>query len=77
MKTLGQVAEEFGVKEITLVNEHKKGRLPIIAIGKQRFVEDADVQTWIASKRIVKPAKRKMSPEHKAKISAARRATKV
>jgi predicted site-specific integrase-resolvase len=77
MKTLQVVAQELGVKEITLVNEHKKGRLPLTVVGHQRFVAESDLETWMKSKRVEKPAKRKLSPEHADKIRAAFAARKA
>ena len=71
MKPLKQVAEELGVKEITLINAHRRGELPLVAIGTLKFVEDEDLINWIRSKRVAKPSKRQITPEHRAKIQAA------
>lgn len=77
MKPLKQVADELGVKESTLINEHKRGELPLVTIGTLKFVEDEDMIKWIRSKRVLKPSKRQITPEHRAKIQAAQAARKA
>lgn len=71
MKKLSDVAESLGVTEKMLVNEHKRGNLPVIRIGNTRYVRSEVVETWIASKEIAKPVKRKLSPAHIAAIKNA------
>jgi hypothetical protein len=77
MKTIKVAAADLGVAEAMLLNEHKRGQLPMMIIGKQRFVSESDLETWLNSKRVTKPVKKKLSPEHLAKIresAAARKA---
>jgi hypothetical protein len=77
MKTLEDAAAELGLREITLLNEHKKGNLPLVIVGKLRFVKITTLEEWLASKEVTRPAKRTMSEEHKNRLreaGAARRA---
>lgn len=77
MKTLAQAAEELGLREITLMNEHRKGNLPLVVIGNQKFVKEATLLEWIASKEVLKPAKRPMNEEHRSRLKAAGAARKA
>lgn len=79
MTKLSEVAEKLGITEKMLVNEHKRGNLPVIRIGNTRYVRSEVVETWIASKEIAKPVKRKLTPAHIKAIkdaAAAKRAAK-
>jgi hypothetical protein len=77
MKTLEEAAAELGLREVTLLNEHKKGNLPLVIVGKQRFVKITTLEEWLASKEVAKPVKRVMREDHKKRLQeagAARRA---
>ena len=77
MKTLKEAAAELGLQEVTLLNEHKRGNLPLVIVGKQRFVKITTLEEWLASKEVAKPAKRVMREDHKRRLQeagAARRA---
>jgi hypothetical protein len=77
MKTLEDAAAELGLREVTLLNEHKKGNLPLVIVGKLRFVKITTLEEWLASKEVTKPAKRVMREDHKRRLQeagAARRA---
>jgi len=77
MKTLEDAAAELGLRVITLLNEHKKGNLPLVIVGKLRFVKITTLEEWLASKEVAKPVRRAMSEEHKNRLreaGAARRA---
>jgi hypothetical protein len=71
MKTLEEAAKELGLREITLMNEHRKGLLPLVIIGNQKFVKEATLLEWIASKEVLKPAKRTMNEEHRNRLREA------
>ena len=77
MKTLEEAAKELGLREITLMNEHRKGNLPLVVIGNQKFVKEATLLEWIASKEVLKPAKRPMSDEHRERLRAVGAARKA
>jgi len=77
MKTLEDAAAELGLREVTLLNEHKKGNLPLVIVGKLRFVKITTLEEWLASKEVTKPAKRVMREDHRRRLQeagAARRA---
>lgn len=71
MKTLEEAAKELGLREITLMNEHRKGLLPLVIIGNQKFVKEETLLAWIASKEVLKPAKRTMNEEHRNRLREA------
>jgi len=70
MKPLKEVADSLGVKEVTLIAAHKRGELPVIVIGAQKFIEDDDLKNWIVSRRLEKPVRRKLTAQHLEKIRA-------
>lgn len=79
MKTLEDAAKELGLREITLMNEHRKGNLPLVIVGKQKFVKESTLLEWIASKEVARPTKRAMTEEHRdrlRKAAAQRKANK-
>lgn len=71
MKTLEDAAKELGLREITLMNEHRKGNLPLVIVGKQKFVKESTLLEWIASKEVARPMKRAMTEEHKERLRKA------
>lgn len=77
MKSLEEAAKELGLREITLMNEHRKGLLPLVIIGNQKFVKEATLLEWIASKEVLKPAKRTMNEEHRNRLREAGAARKA
>lgn len=76
MKPIKVAAEDLGVAEAMLLSEHKRGQLPMVVVGRQRFVSESDLETWLNSKRVMKPVKKKLSLDHLAKIQAAAAARK-
>jgi hypothetical protein len=71
MKTLEDAAAELGLRVVTLLNEHKKGNLPLVIVGKLRFVKITTLEEWLASKEVAKPVRRTMSEDHKNRLKAA------
>lgn len=76
MKTLEDAAKELGLREVTLMNEHRKGNLPLVIIGNQKFVKEEALLSWLSSKEVLRPAKRPMSEEHRQRLKAAAAARK-
>lgn len=70
MKPLTEVAAQLGISEKMLYAEHKKGNLPLVVIGRNRFVESGDIATLINARRVVKPKKRLLKPETLEKMRA-------
>jgi hypothetical protein len=77
MKTIEQAATELNITVTMLKNEHRKGNLPMVVIGKNKYVREDDLNKWFESKLVKKPAKRPMSAEHRAKLVAAGAARKT
>jgi len=65
MKPLTEVANTLGIPEKTLYTEHKKGNLPLTILGRNRFVEETDLQAMLQNKRADKYIRRELTPEQK------------